>query len=57
MCVCMSVTKVVIVNNGRSTRFFVFLHKIEWVGMVLSLLNPEGHRNCMIGYNDFNDVF
>ena len=28
---------------------FVFFHKIEWVCMVLRILNLEGHQNCMIG--------
>ena len=35
VCVCMCVIKVVIVDNGQSIRFFVFLHKVEWVCMVL----------------------
>ena len=52
MSVCMyvfvSVIKVVIVNTGRSIRFFVFLHKIEWLGMVLRILNLEGHHNSII---------
>ena len=43
--VCMSVIKVVIVNDGQSIRFFVFLHKIECVGVVLRTLNLEGHTN------------
>ena len=42
--VCLYVTKVVIVDNGQSIRFFVFLHKLEWVGMVLRILNLEGHK-------------
>ena len=41
MYVCMRVTKVVIVNNGKSIRFFFFLHEIEWVSMVLRILNLE----------------
>ena len=45
----MRVTKVVIVDNRPKLRFFVFLHKIEWVNMVLRILNLEGHQNCMIG--------
>ena len=47
---CVSVTKVVIVNNGHTVRVFVFSssHKIEWVGMVLRILNLEGHQSCMI---------
>ena len=28
--------------------FFVFFHKIEWVCMVLRILNLEGHQNYMI---------
>ena len=45
----MSVIKVAIVDKGLSIRFFVFLHKIEYVYMVLRILNLEGHQNCMIG--------
>ena len=37
LCVCRSVTKIEIVDNCQSVRFFV--HKIEWVGMVLRILN------------------
>ena len=53
MSVCVSFIKVVIVNNGQSIRFFVFLYKIEWVGIVLRILNLEGHQSV----DDFNDVF
>ena len=49
MSMYMYVTEIVIVDNGQSLRFFVFLHKIEWVSMVLRILNLEGHQNCMIG--------
>ena len=49
MYVCLSVIKVVIVDIGHSIRFFVFLQKIEWLGMVLRILNLEEHQNCMIG--------
>ena len=35
---CVFVTKVV----------NVFFHKIEWVGMVLRILNLEGNQNSMI---------
>ena len=48
-CVCVCVTKFVIVDNGHSIRFSAFLHKIEWIGLVLIILNLEGHQNCMIG--------
>ena len=44
----MCVIKAVIVNNGQSIRFVVFLHKIEWIVMVLTILNLEGHQNYMI---------
>ena len=40
---------IVIVDNGQSIRFFVFLHKIEKLGMVIRILNLEGHQYCMIG--------
>ena len=46
--VCVSVIKVVIVDNGQSISCFVFLYIIEWVHMVLRILNLEGHKNCMI---------
>ena len=49
MSVCVSVIKIVIVDNGQSIRFFVFLHQTEWAGMVLRILNLEEHQNCMIG--------
>ena len=49
MSVCLSVIKVVIVDNGQSIRFFVFLNEIDWVCMVLMILNLEGHQNCRIG--------
>ena len=45
----MSVTKVVIVDNGQSIRCVVFLRKIEWDKMVQRILNLEGHQNYMIG--------
>ena len=44
VCVCLSV----IVDNGQSIRFFVFLQKIECVDMVLRILNLEGHQHGMI---------
>ena len=47
--VCLSVIKVVIVDKGQSIRFFVFLHKIEWLGVVLRILNLEGYQNCING--------
>ena len=47
------VIKVVIVDNGQSIRLFIFLHKIEWVCMVLRILNLDGRQNG----NDFNNVF
>ena len=49
----LSVIKVVIVDNGQSIRLFIFLHKIEWVCMVLRILNLDGCQNG----NDFNNVF
>ena len=49
VCVCMSVIKVLIVDNGQSIMFFVFFHETEWVNMVLRILNLEWHQNCMIG--------
>ena len=45
VCVCMCVTKVVIVDYGQ---MFFFFHKIEWVCMVLRILNLEGRQNVMI---------
>ena len=49
--VYVSVTKVVIVDNVHMVIFerVFFLHKIEWVCLVLRILNLEGHPNCMIG--------
>ena len=47
-CLSVIVFVVTIVNNGRSIRFFVFLHQIDWVDMVLKILNLEGLQNCMI---------
>ena len=35
--ICVSFIKVVIVDNGQSIKFFVFLYKIEWIGMVLRI--------------------
>ena len=29
--------------------FVGFLHKTEWLGMVLRILNLEEYQNCMIG--------
>ena len=37
-----------IVDYGQMVRVFVFCHKIEKVGIVLRILNIEGHQNCMI---------
>ena len=41
MCLC--------VNNGQNIRCLVFLHNIEWVGIVLRILNIKGYQNCIIG--------
>ena len=47
---CMSVFyKIIIVDTGQSIRFSVFLRNIEWIGMVLGILNLDGNQNCMIG--------
>ena len=48
MSVCLSVIRVVIVDNGQSISFFVFCHKIELVNTILRILNLEGLQNCMI---------
>ena len=48
MSVCLYVTKIEIIDNGQSIRFFVFLHNIEWLDMALRILNLEGYQNCMI---------
>ena len=45
----MSVIKIVIVDNGKSMRFFVFLYRVVWAPMVLRIPNLEGHQNCIIG--------
>ena len=47
--VCLYVTKVLIFNTIQSIFYFVFLHKIELVAMVLMILNLDGHHNFMIG--------
>ena len=44
----MCVIKAVIVNNSQSIRFVVFLQTIEWIGMVVRILNLKGHKHCMI---------
>ena len=36
------------VNYSQTVRVFVFFHKIQWVDMVLRILNLEGQQNCMI---------
>ena len=46
-CSSVIVFVVAIVNDGRSIWFFVFLHQIDWVDMVLIILNLEGLQNCM----------
>ena len=48
--VCVSVIKVVIVNNCQSIMFSVFLYKTVWACMVLRILYLERHQSCMIGY-------
>ena len=45
----MFVTKVVIVDNGQSIRVFFLSSEIEWVNMVLRILNIKGYLNYMIG--------
>ena len=45
VCMCLKVS----VNRGLPVRLFDFCHKIEWVHMVLRILNLEGRQNCMIG--------
>ena len=45
VCMCQKVS----VNYGQQVRFFFFFHKTEWVKMIFSILNLEGHQNCMIG--------
>ena len=44
----LSVIKVVIVDNGQSIGLLVFLYEIEWVVMVLRILNLDRHQNYMI---------
>ena len=48
MSVCVSVIKFVIDYKGQRIRVFFFVHKIEWDGKVLGILNLEEHKNCMI---------
>ena len=45
VCICLKVS----VKYGQPVRVFVCFHKIEWVNMVLRILNLEGHQNCKIG--------
>ena len=47
--VCLYVTKVVVFDNDQSIKCFFFLHKIEWVCVVLMILNLEQHEKYMIG--------
>ena len=47
--ICLSLChKKVMVNNGQSIRFFVFIHKMVWLCMVVGNLFLEEHQNCMI---------
>ena len=34
------------VNYGQMFRGFDFFHKIGWLGMVLRIINLEGHKNA-----------
>ena len=36
------------VNYSQTVGVSVFFHKIQWVDMVLRILNLEGQQNCMI---------
>ena len=45
VCMCLRVS----VNYGQPIRVIVVFHKIEWVHMVLRILNLEGQQNFMIG--------
>ena len=47
--VCLSVTKVVIVDNSRNCGFFVFLLNIVWIIMVLRIQHLKGNQNCTTG--------
>ena len=47
--VCVSVIKVVTVDNSQSTKLCVYVYKIKSVCMILRILNLDTHQNCMIG--------
>ena len=45
VCMCLKGS----VNYGQTVEAFAFLHKTEWVNIVLGVLNLEEKLNCMIG--------
>ena len=45
---CVYKSTVSLVDNGQTIKFFVFLHKIEWVCLVLRILNLDNHQHRMI---------
>ena len=45
VCMCQKLSA----SYGQTVRVFVFFHEIEWVYMVLRILNLEEQQNCMIG--------
>ena len=50
MCVCHKSCNCQLWQNGQSFfSFFSSSHKIEWVCMVVRIINLEGHQNSMIG--------
>ena len=59
MCVfvCVSVTKVVIVDNGQSIRFFVFLYKIEYGSEESKSRRTSKFHDPFKRYDNFNNVF
>ena len=36
------------VKSCNCIRFVVFLQTIEWIGMVVRILNLKGHKHCVI---------
>ena len=45
--VCVSTVTIYLSIMAKVSGFFVFLYKIEWIGLALRMLNLEGHPNCM----------
>ena len=45
LCVCLSEELSLLIRANRSETLYFFSHKIEYINMILRILNLKGHQN------------